>query len=330
MGGVPLHIDIAPALFFDILYGFILALVAYRFISKSSRTLAILGTIIFTCERIVDFSVRSAEAYNSDLRTPKAYVNFLQGGYAIGVVGMTQDIGTLVMILLVNSTRGNDALPLAKTLPADTQAAEDAERAELLRPKFYEHGSPVSSSRFLGMQVSQADMPMEDEPRRRHWIRMFCLAQLPLRLTAMALGAVSSASYYAGEMSHYDAMLVQHSRYISAGLALFLLQSSNLLLLWGLVTRPLRVAIVPALYLSFLCCILSITPIYRLAAMANWTDSLLAMGPGSHNGTAAKVLFYCLQITPETIALLMMLVVNVKQMFDINHGLADLAFKDPK
>ncbi|KAH9935371.1 uncharacterized protein B0H18DRAFT_411712 [Fomitopsis serialis] len=330
MGGVPLHIDIAPALFFDILYGFILALVAYRFISKSSRTLVILGTIIFTCERIVDFSVRTSEAYNSDLRTPKTYVNFLQGGYAIGIVGMTQDVGTLIMVFLVNSTRGNDALPLAaKGLPpADAQTASDAERAELLQPKLYGHGSSLSMSQ-CALEVSQTEV-LPDEPRRRHWIRMFCLAQLVLRLTAMAMGAVSSGYYYAGEMSHYDAMLVQHSRYLSAGIALFLLQGSNLLVLWGLVTRPTRVALIPALYLSALCCILSITPIYRLVVMANYTDSLLAMGPGSHNGTAAKVLFYCLQITPETIALLMLLVVNVKKMFGIHGGLADMAFTDPK
>ncbi|KZT71051.1 hypothetical protein DAEQUDRAFT_764276 [Daedalea quercina L-15889] len=320
---------ISHLLYSLIFYTALSSLLWSRFSSKRSRTLVILGTIIFTGERVVDFSVCTAIAYDSDLRTRKAYVKFLQSGYAIGVVGMTQDIGTLIMAFLVNSTRGDASTsPVSTDSAFDVQAVEDVERAEMLRPKLYEQGSSAS---HFALQVSQAEV-LPDEPRRRHWIRMFTLAQLPMRLTAMALGAVSSGSYAAGESDHYDALLVpgQHTRYISAGITLFLLQSSNLLVLWGLVTRPARVALVPTLYLSTLCCILSITPIYRLVAMTNYTDALPAMGPGSHNGTASKALFCGLQITPETIALLMLLVVNVKKMFGVHDGLVDMAFTDPK
>lgn len=59
----------------------------------------------------------------------------------------------------------------------------------------------------------------------------------------------------------------------------------------------------------------SVTVIYRLVAMANWTDSLLSTAPGSLNSQAAKAVFYVLHIVPEWAVSTALLCVNVKQMF---------------
>ena len=59
----------------------------------------------------------------------------------------------------------------------------------------------------------------------------------------------------------------------------------------------------------------SVPGIYRLVAMANWTDALLSTAPGSLNSQAAKAVFYVLHILPEWVAATTLLCVNVKQMF---------------
>lgn len=51
--------------------------------------------------------------------------------------------------------------------------------------------------------------------------------------------------------------------------------------------------------------------------MRSYTLSLTAMGPGSMNGPTAKALFYTFHIAPEWISGVMLLAVNVKNMFGV-------------
>lgn len=118
------------------------------------------------------------------------------------------------------------------------------------------------------------------------------------------------------------------------------LQLTWALLVWALLTRPQRVDRRKALFLVSLCLLLvstslpdgpwlqpahatlvpqSVPAIYRLGAMANWTDSLLSTAPGSLNSQASKAVFYVLHILPEWIAGTVLLCVNVKQMFGFNN-----------
>lgn len=116
------------------------------------------------------------------------------------------------------------------------------------------------------------------------------------------------------------------------------LQLTWALLIWALLTRPLRVDRRRVFFLVSLCLLLvsttftarpspqtraahttfvqqSVPGIYRLGAMANWTDGLLSTAPGSLNSQAAKAVFYVLHILPEWVVATALLCVNVKQMF---------------
>ena len=114
------------------------------------------------------------------------------------------------------------------------------------------------------------------------------------------------------------------------------LQITWALLVWALLTRPLRVDRQRVFFLVSLCLLLvsttsavrhspqmthttsvrqSVPGIYRLGAMANWTDGLLSTAPGSLNSQGAKAVFYVLHILPEWIVATALLSVNVKQMF---------------
>ncbi|TFY54201.1 hypothetical protein EVJ58_g8995 [Rhodofomes roseus] len=64
-----------------------------------------------------------------------------------------------------------------------------------------------------------------------------------------------------------------------------------------------------------------IPAIYRLAAMANYTDSLLSMAPGSLNGPHAKAVFYVLHIAPELFAGTLLMSVNVREVYGVGGGM---------
>lgn len=51
--------------------------------------------------------------------------------------------------------------------------------------------------------------------------------------------------------------------------------------------------------------------------MRSYTHLLTDMGPGSLNGPTAKALFYTFHIAPEWISSVMLLAVNVKDMFGV-------------
>ena len=54
---------------------------------------------------------------------------------------------------------------------------------------------------------------------------------------------------------------------------------------------------------------------YRLVIIHDKTPGLLTRGPQSLNTTTSKVLFYVFQVTPEFLAALSLLMVNVRKVF---------------
>ena len=55
--------------------------------------------------------------------------------------------------------------------------------------------------------------------------------------------------------------------------------------------------------------------------MSNYTTSLTSMAPGSLNGYTAKALFYVFHIAPEWLSGIMLIAVNVKEMFGVGTSL---------
>ena len=52
IGGIPYHADLVPSIVFAVAYSFLMPAVAYRIWDKnSSRTVMLLGSIIFAVER---------------------------------------------------------------------------------------------------------------------------------------------------------------------------------------------------------------------------------------------------------------------------------------
>ncbi|EGO25807.1 hypothetical protein SERLADRAFT_388314, partial [Serpula lacrymans var. lacrymans S7.9] len=63
VGGVPFPSDFAPSVLFAVLYGLLVPVMAYRVANKKSRTFLLVGSITFSIERIVLFSLRAVQAH---------------------------------------------------------------------------------------------------------------------------------------------------------------------------------------------------------------------------------------------------------------------------
>ncbi|KZT71039.1 hypothetical protein DAEQUDRAFT_756077 [Daedalea quercina L-15889] len=322
IGGVPNPHDLAPSIIFVVAYAITIPLVVYRLASKNSRNLFIIATAAFSVERVMDFTFRALEAEKSSLRTTAFWVNWLQGAYAAGFVSIAGDVSNIARIFLLKSTRGSDPAtssepPAGQLFPsgADEVRGQGRERSadeERALPKPFDSEAALNGG-MLG-QISVGEV-LEDEPRRRAWIERLGILALVLRLTAIALAAVYSGLYFNGTKNHSNAVLAQQMRYASDIIVVVFLQLIKTAIIWAMFTRPRRVARRPALFLIVICLLLSVPALYRLAAMSNYTDSLLSMAPGSLNGPDAKAVFYVLHILPEWIAGTLLLTVNVKQMY---------------
>jgi len=53
VGGTVYPSDLAPSILFAILYGLLLPLIVYRVLDRRSRSILLIGTIIFSVERCV-------------------------------------------------------------------------------------------------------------------------------------------------------------------------------------------------------------------------------------------------------------------------------------
>ncbi|KAH9840256.1 uncharacterized protein C8Q71DRAFT_483287 [Rhodofomes roseus] len=319
IGGLPFPHDFLPALLFTILYALTGLVAAYRMMAGRSRTHVIIGTTIFTVERIIDLAIRAAEAEKPSIHTASFFVGWLQSAYALGFLGTTLDLSNLARLFVVKTTE--DVPRIIIELPSTHYLSLRARFVEEQRLKAIYARVDVGSSPYHKPPAED----FADEPQVRALLQRIGLASVVLRIQAMALAAASGGLYYKGITSESQAVLVQYMRYASAIIALCLQLLALGEVLWALVTRPKRTPRVPALYLCSMICILMITTVYRLAAMGNHTTSLTSTAPGSLNSPTAKALFYALHIAPEWLTRsAMLLVVNVKELYGISTGLNSL------
>jgi len=83
--------------------------------------------------------------------------------------------------------------------------------------------------------------------------------------------------------------------------------------LWACFTH--RVARNPAFHHVAVTAPLVLIAIYRLVVMRFQTTTLLSTAPGSLNTPASKTVFYLLHVLPEWIAMVMLLSVNVREVY---------------
>ncbi|KAH9831253.1 uncharacterized protein C8Q71DRAFT_311686 [Rhodofomes roseus] len=319
IGGVPNQHDLAPAVVFAVAYAITIPLVVYRLTSKKSRNIFCIATAVFAIERVVDFSFRAVEAEKPNLRTTSFWVNWLQSAYTMGFISIAGDVGNIARVFLLKSTRGSDPSASAAAPSLDLLASSGTD-ADEERPAGTPKAEGSAAASMTMFDVREAEV-LEDEPKRRTLIERWGLVTLLMRLTALALGGVYSGFYFGGTTDHSKAVTAQQTRYASDIIMVVYLQLVIAVLLWAYLTRPKRVARRPTLFLVAICLLLDIPAIYRLAAMANYTDSLLSMAPGSLNGPHAKAVFYVLHIAPELFAGTLLMSVNVREVYGVGGGM---------
>ncbi|TFK20922.1 hypothetical protein FA15DRAFT_673031 [Coprinopsis marcescibilis] len=284
VGGVPLQSDLAPSILFAVLYGLLAPLVFYRLYDRRSRTLLLLGTMIFAIERIVIFSLRAVQSRDVERRLNGGLAIYMQVSFNTGFIGIASDLVNIIRCLLVNPTYGLERFP----------------------------ESPAASTKEC--YLAPPEEGEEDHARERFWARRFAEFTGLAFLSAVVPGIVANSSY---DKTFNDPSRAQRTytlRYASSGVALFLTIVLVLAAAWSkcMQKRAGKRGFVVISLLSFL---VGIIACYRLSVMHNTTTALDSTAPGSLNTPGAKAAFYVLHVLPEWLVSAILLGCNVRKTF---------------
>ncbi|KAH9835421.1 uncharacterized protein C8Q71DRAFT_765800 [Rhodofomes roseus] len=349
VGGVLLPEDFAPSLLFGILYLLLIPFIALRFISKSSRTMVIMGVALTTIVRVLNFAFRMAQSKDPSLRASITITIWLQGSYSATFIALANDVIHIGRAYLVGTTRAREPEDPAddSALEIPVPAASDGQQVLGDSIHLEDRGFPDVASKSsskqkidikevevevtIGDMSSLRDEPnLRDEPKRRRYIRILCIIFTTLLIICSIMWAVSGGIYY-GSMLNLasDAMITQVTSMIETVIPLLVLQSMNVLLLFAWITRPRRVCRNRILYLCLICCILTIPIVYRLTISSVMTTSWEPDAPDSLNSHTQKALFYSLHIVPELLAAVLLLRINIRIVYNTGLG-GDWGMRDKK
>jgi len=91
VGGIPTKADFVPSVIFAVAYGILLIPVGFRLSRSKSRVFTLLiGTLTFSIERIVVFSVRASQAHFSS-EPSKGRLIYQQVSFALGFISFATD-----------------------------------------------------------------------------------------------------------------------------------------------------------------------------------------------------------------------------------------------
>lgn len=298
VGGTPLPVDFAPSVLFAVLYGILAPFAIFRFLQRRTRTTLLIGTLAFAIERIVIFSLRAAQARNGTLRMSKGLASYLQISFGLGFVGIANDLVKLIRCLLVNSTYGSDTY--------DQSPAAATKECYIPKPP---QGTP-------------------DNPRQRFWARRFSDFFSLAFLSATVPGIVANSTY--GNLifndHQRDADATAKLRYVSCGVALFLLIVVACAAAWSRLKQP-RTSKRACWTIALLSTLTGTIAVYRLSVMYHTTTSWTSTGPGTLNSSGAKAAFYIFHVLPEWLASVALFSTSVRKAFGT--GLAgDWRFRD--
>jgi len=288
VGGVSLTPDYAPSILFVILYGSLIPVFVYRLSNRRSRNTLIVGTFIFSVERVVIFSLRAA-LVNNEKADHSEVQTYMQTSFAAGVVTMARDVVLLLRCLLVNATYGSQETDIPLKSPA------------------------LISESHHSVDQASLDQGSRDRPRLRFWFRRYADAAVILYVIALTTGSVAGGLYTTGITYKKIGDVVMILRYVSAALALLLVYMVG----WAAMLarrlprvkqRAVSVICVHTLLLAIIC-------IYRLSVMYHRTTSSTSTAPGSLNAPAEKATFYIFHIFPEWLSAVVLLAFNVREEF---------------
>jgi len=294
IGGIPLPRDLAPSIVFLCLFLFLLLLGVYRLFRLTTRHLLVPMTLGFVFERLIGWSLRSAESHTPSLYSNHHLMAYWQVTFLVGYIVLFIKLVVLLRCLVMNATEG---------IPSpDVRALEDTSKP---------NGDSETQSKEL---VEGAVVDVEDHTRTRRRYEKLFGAMIVVVIVIFILGAVSGNEYFNGETHREKAVVVKVLRQATSGisLALLLIFQSMLVYVHFTLSRIRRTAL---LLLFVVGCILMIIPIYHLIALNTDTTSLTSTERGSQNTTGEKVAFYVLQAAPEFLASAVLLLTNVKTMF---------------
>ncbi|KAI8978284.1 hypothetical protein BD414DRAFT_422306 [Trametes punicea] len=315
VGGVPLPLDLGPAILFAVLHALPLPLAFYHLFKPRSRTTVILGTVGFAIERVVAYGLRAKATSDLSLRASESFETYLQTTLNAGLITMGQDLVVLLRALLVSTTFGT---PLPDEATGSAGASADTpgspERATELtvidrKPPTHNSDDLRDEGKWQGNQ-KRAD----DQPRHRLWMRVLCGLTSLLFLVAVVLSIIPGIMYKSAIHSGQHADLVQQLRYASTGVAFGLLVWVACGISYAIVKLP-RLPKGPAIYLLFISLLLAIVGLYRLIVMHSWTTSLLSTAPGSQNTPGEKATFWVFHAAPEWLAATLIVSADARKTF---------------
>ncbi|KAG1866681.1 hypothetical protein F4604DRAFT_2023168 [Suillus subluteus] len=270
---------------FSLLYFSLVPVFVSRLYNKHSRVVVSINAIITTIERVIIFSLRAWQSRDPAERTSLALTTYMQVSIALPYISMAIDV---VALLRCMYTR----------------------KILLSHPSMSSSMHPLSPFHSASLRLSD---DIHDDPKKRFFYRWFTDVLKLAFLAAIVPGIIGNAHYRGGMDSTSTANEVMITRYLSSGIALFLI-----LFVAALVVRARHLPKVKPIHvillLSILACNAS-SAIFRLSFMYHRTTSLTSTAPGSGNTFLEKGTFYIFHMLSDWLAVALLLVPNIRAIF---------------
>ncbi|GJE94931.1 hypothetical protein PsYK624_111070 [Phanerochaete sordida] len=317
IGGVPFDSDFGPSVLFAALYAVVCLVGFWRAAFKSTRTLLVITTLIFTIERTVIWSLRAKQAKTPSEDFSRNLTSYWQLSFGSGYIAIFGKLVAALKPLVLAAIK--DAAPAPFVLaPADFARGS---------PGLDPYADPEASASLLHDSLQRtpyAAVPgdeakaeaREADPaaarKRKTFTRIFTALSLQ-SLAPVALGIVVGYLYVDAETSASKVNLVRPLRYVVTLMCLGLLLA--LLGMCGWAYRMPRMRRVPLLLVVGLTLVLTVVPVYQLFILGNETTTLISTAPGSGNTPAEKAAFYAFQAVPELLTSGTLMAINAKEVF---------------
>jgi len=254
-------------------------------------------------------------AQNQESRSYVHLLIYLQTTYASGYITMGISLIALLRCLLSNLAKRDDHGLDSGRNRSDVRLEVNDAMGDL------EDIPETAPNAIAGIEVGKQQATTSVYPAKleglmvhasRRIVAISLIVSLQLYL-AMGLG-IASGSLYTSLPSTNSLGSIQPLRYASAALALGLLQVTAIAALAAWKANP-HIPRTPVLFISGSACLLSIPAIYQLATTHFETSALQSTASGSLSSAGAKAAFYVFQSVPEFMFVVIVMSVNVREMF---------------
>jgi len=282
IGGTVLPDDFAPSILFAILYAILVPLMLYRILGRRSRCIILIGSILFSVERVVIFSLRAVQARDDSRRFSNGLVTYQQISFGMGFIGIASDAVNISRCLLVNATYGPE--------------------------KYFQ--SPAAATKGGLVPPPTADTP--DYPQTRSWYRWIATFAGLAFWAAIVPEIIANTNYSQVFDSQTNADTTAKLRIVSTAVAVALSCIVVCMNLSGRLKLP-RISKRGVVIIDVIYALVLTVGIYRLSVMRFNTTSLSA--PSPLNTPRSKAAFYIFHVLPEWLASLIIFGNNIRKTF---------------